>query len=192
MVHHLAEEHNSALRPPESLLVVYRMDSLASTVLQQLLGPPTAPSTRTPEGTWIRDVATYMMQQSTRPGRDLVMVSRGPPLASAVVAAAPLEAAGPGRGTSGSAAQLTAKGGPPSSSAAPPQRAPPGASAPEGAAAPPLPPQQPAAAPCSVGMYLISAMVLEPLQLQVGLCVTMIVDVLMVRRTLCGGTGLAF
>eukprot|EP00983_Pelagomonas_calceolata_P092453 1157665-Pelagomonas_calceolata.AAC.3 len=43
------------------------------------------------EGTWIRDVATYMTQPN-RPGRDIVMSARSPPVASLILACMPIAA----------------------------------------------------------------------------------------------------
>lgn len=61
-------------------MVAHTMSSLERTVLAQAMGMPYGE-----RGTWISDVATYMTQPN-RPGRDIVISPRSPPVASLVIA----------------------------------------------------------------------------------------------------------
>jgi len=68
-------------------LVAHTMASLERTLLAQVM----AGNQQFREGTWIRDVATYMTQPN-RPGRDIVMSARSPPVASLILACMPIAA----------------------------------------------------------------------------------------------------
>ncbi len=78
---HAVDDDAAAAVPMQ--LVAHPMRSLDKTLLQSVLDQDTL--TTQDKGTWISDMATYMMQPN-RPGKDIVISSQSPSVASLVLA----------------------------------------------------------------------------------------------------------